>query len=413
MIKKILHTSDWHIGRRLKEHDRYEEFKEFFTWLEELIYTENIDTLLVAGDIFDNTTPSPKAQNLYYSFLSKIANSSSCRHVVITSGNHDSPAFIDAPSEILKLCKIHVIGCACENPEDEIVELKDENGQLELVVCAVPYLRDYDVRTVTADDNFHDIDNALCEGIRNHYEKVFTKAQSYSGVPVIAMGHLFVKGGSVRKDEGVRSLYVGTAVEIRYEIFPEFLTYTALGHLHSPQFVGRENIRYSGSPIPMTFGEAEREKSVCILELDGKNLLNIKQVPVPIFQRLERVSGSLDKIYAEIKKLAEESIDDNISIWLEATHTGEEFIADIQKDLQDYVKNFPGIEILSIQDLAVKRIIDVDTGILPNTGLSDFSPINIFENLLAKKNLSEDAQAEYKRMYNEIIHEIEAGGVKS
>ena len=111
MIKKVLHTSDWHIGRKLKEHDRYEEFKKFFDWLEKLINTENIDTLLVAGDIFDNTTPSVQAQNLYYSFLSKISKSTSCRHVVITSGNHDSPAFIDAPAPVSKyfIAFIHVI----------------------------------------------------------------------------------------------------------------------------------------------------------------------------------------------------------------------------------------------------------------------------------------------------------------
>ena len=404
MIKKVLHTSDWHIGRKLKEHDRYEEFKKFFDWLEKLINTENIDTLLVAGDIFDNTNPSVQAQNLYYSFLRKIAKSPSCRHVVITSGNHDSPAFIDAPSELLKLCKIHVIGQVCENSADEVIELRDENGNLELVVCAVPFLHDKDVRTVTADDDFHAIDKALSDGIKAHYEKVFTKAQEYSqDLPVIAMGHLFVQGGNYNKDEGLRSLYVGTAVKISTEIFPEFLTYTALGHLHSPQFVGRENIRYSGSPIPMTFGETERKKSVCILELDGKNLANIKQVPVPIFQILKRVSGNLDEIYAEIKKLAEE----NISTWLEVSYTGENIIADLQKNLNDYAKNFPLIEILSIQDLSTKREIDKFDEIHVNNGLDDFSPEKIFKEILAHKDLSQDDKNEFMNMYKEILHEID------
>ena len=404
MIKKVLHTSDWHIGRKLKEHDRYEEFKKFFDWLEKLINTENIDTLLVAGDIFDNTNPSVQAQNLYYSFLRKIAKSPSCRHVVITSGNHDSPAFIDAPSELLKLCKIHVIGQVCENSADEVIELRDENGNLELVVCAVPFLHDKDVRTVTADDDFHAIDKALSDGIKAHYEKVFTKAQEYSqDLPVIAMGHLFVQGGNYNKDEGLRSLYVGTAVKISTEIFPEFLTYTALGHLHSPQFVGRENIRYSGSPIPMTFGETERKKSVCILELDGKNLANIKQVPVPIFQILKRVSGNLDEIYAEIKKLAEE----NISTWLEVSYTGENIIADLQKNLNDYAKNFPLIEILSIQDLSTKREIDKFDEIHVKSGLDDFSPEKIFDEILAHKDFSQDDKNEFMTMYKEILHEID------
>ena len=133
---KILHTSDWHIGRRLKNRDRLEEFKKFFDWLEELIINENIDVLLVSGDIFDSTTPSAQAQDIYYSFISKIVKSN-CKHTIIISGNHDSPALIDAPSELLKLLKIHVIGNASENPSDEVIKLYDKNGNLEISI--LPY----------------------------------------------------------------------------------------------------------------------------------------------------------------------------------------------------------------------------------------------------------------------------------
>ena len=104
MIKKILHTSDWHLGRKLKGKERHEEFIKFFAWLEDVIKSENIETLLVAGDVFDTSTPGIKAQDIYYSFLSRIAGSS-CRHVVIISGNHDSPAFLDAPKDLLELFK--------------------------------------------------------------------------------------------------------------------------------------------------------------------------------------------------------------------------------------------------------------------------------------------------------------------
>ncbi|MBQ9629142.1 MAG: exonuclease subunit SbcD, partial [Synergistaceae bacterium] len=153
---RILHTSDIHTGRKLKDRDRTDEFRKFFCWLEEQITNEEIDTLLISGDIFDNMTPSVTSQNIYYSFLGRIAESK-CRHTVIISGNHDSASFIDAPSDILKFCKVHVIGQACMNPEDEVTELKDSDGRTELIVCAVPYLRDKDVRTVSADDSFSDI----------------------------------------------------------------------------------------------------------------------------------------------------------------------------------------------------------------------------------------------------------------
>ena len=232
MIRRILHTSDWHIGRRLKEHDRTEEFAAFFDWLEKLITSEKIDTLLVAGDIFDNTTPSVQAQELYYSFLSRLVESP-CRHVVIISGNHDSPAFLDAPAEILKHCDIHVIGQACADPAHEVITLCDSDGQPEVIVCAVPYLRDRDVRTARSDEDFAEIDRALTAGITKHYAQVFEAAhgkQGDSDVPIIAMGHLFIRGGIVRQDEGVRSLYVGTVIDIDSNIFPDDLAYIALGH---------------------------------------------------------------------------------------------------------------------------------------------------------------------------------------
>ena len=329
MIRRILHTSDWHIGRRLKEHDRTEEFAAFFDWLEKLITSEKIDTLLVAGDIFDNTTPSVQAQDMYYSFLSRLVESP-CRHVVITSGNHDSPAFLDAPADLLKHCRIHVIGQARENAADEVITLYDSDGRPEVIVCAVPYLRDRDVRTLTPDDNPEDSDAILKAGIREHYAKVFAHARELQGdsdVPIIAMGHMFIHGGVISQDDGVRSLYVGTAIDVESSIFPEDIAYTALGHLHSPQKAGREYARYSGSPIPMGFGEAGTRKSVCIVEVYGKNLAGVREVDIPVFQRLERVSGNMEEIFSALNTLARL----NVSVWADVTYTGEEAAPDLQE----------------------------------------------------------------------------------
>ena len=398
MIKKILHTSDWHIGRRLKNHERYDEFKKFFDWLEDLINSENIDALLVAGDIFDNTTPSAKSQDIYYSFLSRVAKSN-CKHVIIISGNHDSPAFLDAPKDLLKLFKIHVIGNALENPADEVLILDDS-----LIVCAVPYLRERDVV------NFNS-ENSLITGIKNHYEKVFEQALKLKGdkkIPVIAMGHLFARGGKVENNEGVRSLYVGTAVEIGADIFPNFLAYTALGHLHSPQKISRDNIRYSGSPLAMDFGEVNsRKKVVNILELDTESqpadeiLINIREIPVPIFQRLERVKGNLDEIFYELTRLA--SLKE--SIWLEITYNGAESVGDLQEKINEFIKNFPLLEVLSLRDES--KAFD---GISPHEkseSLEKFTPIEIFERCLERNNIPIDQQKIFMPMYKEILQELE------
>ena len=127
--------------------------------------------LLVAGDIFDTSTPGNRAQKLYYQFLCQVANSQ-CRHVIIIAGNHDSPSFLNAPKELLRALDVHVIGSISESPEDEVLLLHDLEGNPELIVCAVPYLRDRDIRTVEAGESIKDKERKLIEGIRGHYSSV-------------------------------------------------------------------------------------------------------------------------------------------------------------------------------------------------------------------------------------------------
>ena len=393
MIRRVLHTSDWHIGRKLKDKDRTYEFTKFFLWLDNLIKEQNIDVLLVAGDVFDNTTPSTTAQNIYYSFLAEC----SCRHVVIISGNHDSPAFIDAPAKLLERSNIHVVGQACEH---EIITLNDNAGNPELVVCAVPYLRDRDVRTLSA-EGAQNIEQELCTGIAEHYARVFEEAGKFSGVPVIAMGHLFVKGGTTRNDDGTRQLYVGTAVQVGSDIFPEFLTYTALGHLHSPQSVGRKNIRYSGAPLAMGFGEAGQKKSVCILELDGGNLTGISEVSIPEFQRLGQVKGDMQKIADSMKNFAAE----NVSVWLDVTYNGREIITDLQERLNEHVKDYPLLEIISVHDESIQEKMNIHK--IPE-GLESIRPLQMLELFFAANSIPEEQQKIFTPMYKEIVSDLGA-----
>ena len=141
----ILHTSDWHLGRTLYGRRRQEEFAAFLDWLLGCISTYNIDVLIVAGDIFDTSTPGTAAQELYYRFLARVG-STGCRHVVIIGGNHDSPSFLDAPAGLLRALDVHVVGQACTEPVDQVLLLHDDLGEPQLLVCAVPYLRDRDIR---------------------------------------------------------------------------------------------------------------------------------------------------------------------------------------------------------------------------------------------------------------------------
>ena len=279
----ILHTSDWHLGRRLYGRLRYEEFELFLHWLQDTISAQKVDILIVAGDIFDTMTPSNKAQALYYEFLGKVSRSC-CQHVVIVAGNHDSPTFLDAPSNVLKFLNVHVIGTACDDLDDEVLLLNDAKGIPSCIIAAVPYLRDRDVRSSGAGESMDSKDASVISGICAHYDAVATISKDHQQaiakahnrhIPIIATGHLFASGGSTTTDDGVRDLYIGNLGKISAEMFDECFDYVALGHLHVPQRVGgREHIRYSGSPIAMGFGEAKQQKQVLLIQFGAAEHFN-------------------------------------------------------------------------------------------------------------------------------------------
>ena len=271
----ILHTSDWHLGRRLYGRMRYEEFEAFLHWLQKTISEQKVDVLIVAGDIFDTMTPSNRAQALYYEFLGKVSTLC-CQHIVIVAGNHDSPTFLDAPSNVLKFLNVHVIGTACEDLHDEVLVLEDTDGEAHCIIAAVPYLRDRDVRSSSAGESADSKDANVIAGIRAHYDEVASIAKAHQQelvrthqrhIPIIATGHLFAVGSKTTEDDGVRDLYVGNLGKISAEMFDDGFDYVALGHLHVPQRVGGcERIRYSGSPIAMGFGEARQQKQVLLIQ---------------------------------------------------------------------------------------------------------------------------------------------------
>lgn len=280
----LLHTSDWHLGRRLYGKPRYDEFKQFLDWQLQTLREQKVDVLLIAGDIFDTTAPSNQAQNLYYDFLSQVCHTD-CRHVIIVAGNHDSASFLEAPKQLLKAFNIHIIGSMTDTPTDEVITLSDKLGQPELIVMAVPYLRDRDVRTVGHGERLDDKERKLAQGIKAHYAQIADiaiaqqaqlKAKYKRTIPIVATGHLFTVGGQTMEGDGVRDLYVGSLGSIGAEIFHPQIDYVALGHLHIPQAVGGQpHIRYAGSPIAMGFGESRQQKQVHLLRFDANpNLLS-------------------------------------------------------------------------------------------------------------------------------------------
>jgi len=397
---RVLHTSDWHIGRTLYGRKRYEEFESFLTWLAETIQQNEIDALLVAGDVFDTSAPSNRAQELYYRFLCRVA-ASSCRHVVVVAGNHDSPSFLNAPKELLKALDVHVVGSSTESPEDEVLVLRNEQDAPELIVCAVPYLRDRDIRMAEAGESVEDKERKLIDGIRNHYATVAALAEQKreelgADIPIVALGHLFTAGGHTVDGDGVRELYVGSLAHVTAGIFPACLDYLALGHLHVPQKVnGLETIRYSGSPLPMGFGEAKQQKSVCQVEFHS-TAASVQLIDVPVFQKLERVKGDWDGISSRILELSATGTRG----WIEVIYDGIEVIGDLRDRLESVISGTQ-LEILRIKN---NRIIDRVLGqIHEEETLDDLNVNDVFERCLAVHDVPEDQRPELLRAYQETL----------
>jgi exonuclease SbcD len=401
---KIIHTSDWHLGCSLYGRKRYEESEAFLAWLSELLETENIDVLLVAGDIFDTTTPSNRAQKLYYQFLHRVAQSS-CRHVVITAGNHDSPSFLNAPRELLRYLQVYIVGSMEENPKDEVILLKNLEGEAELIVCAVPYLRDRDIRKVEAGESVEDKGRKLVEGIRSHYAMLAEEAKAIQvglekPVPIVTMGHLWAVGGTTIEGDGVRELYPGALAQVGADIFPSLFDYVALGHLHAFQTAaGKQDSYYSGAPLPMGFGEASQEKKVIQVEFTDTGT-RIMPITVPVFQALRGIHGDWQQIEAQLEELKSKQQ----NTWVEIIYEGTEIIGDLREKVDEAVAG-TDIEVLRIGN---KSQWERELSLLgEGEALAELHPQEVFLRCLDAYEVEENQRPDLMRMHNEVVDSLD------
>ncbi len=400
---KVLHTSDWHIGRILQTRKRYEEFEAFLDWLAETVEEREIDVIVISGDIFDNTTPSNRSQELYYRFLCRMALSK-CRHVVVTAGNHDSPSFLNAPKELLKALNVHVIGNISESPENEVITLSGKNGEPGIIVCAVPYLRDRDIRRSEEGESIEDKERILIDGIKKHFRDVCAAAEARrketgARIPIVAMGHLYAAGGKVVDGDGVRELYIGNLAQVGADIFPESIDYLALGHLHIEQSVGgSEFVRYSGSPLPMGFAEAAQEK--CVLEVEfGTGAPSVKRIPVPCFQELRTIKGDWDRIKSDIRALKKQSS----TAWLEVIYEGDEIPSSLNERLEELTA---GSKLEIVRSKSTRIIERALSRMHAEETLDDLEPADVFLRCLNAHNVPEVQRKALINAYNEALSSL-------
>jgi len=398
---KILHTSDWHLGRTLySKKERQEEHKAFLEWLLKTIHEEKINLLLIAGDVFDTASPSSSSQKIYYDFLVQVRNSG-CKQVIIVGGNHDSPSFLNAPKEILSALNVTVIGNVGTHIEDEIVVVRDAQNEPALIVCAVPFLRERDISRFAEGETYADRSKRINENIQKHYEEIAAIAEKKREtlgrkIPIVVTGHLSVSGGKRDADDGVRETYIGNIEAIGIDIFPKTFDYVALGHYHISSKM-KHHIRYSGSPIPMGFGEANQKKVVYVIDFEDQ--MNIETKEIPVFQKLESIVGDKNYISKRITELKETGD----SVWIEIIYQGDDVFPDFTLWAYELTAD-SNIEILKLQN----RLYLNESLTLEDTtaSLNELDVFKVFDTLLEKNGISEVSQEELKGSYQEIISSL-------
>lgn len=296
---RLLHTSDWHLGQTLIDFDRSCEHQHFLDWLLHTIGEQQADALLVAGDVFETANPAASAQKQLYRFLQQAKTRYPQLDIVLVAGNHDSAARIDAPSPLLSALGIRVVGQVPRTANGEIdlaqlvIPLHKADGEVAAWCLALPFLRPSDVPQCPTSDDAATTD-PFQAGVAQLYQQAFDYAATQRKTnqtpqAIIAMGHCHMTGGEISQDSE-RNIVLGGTDALSSKVFDPRIAYVALGHLHKAQRVAKSaHIRYSGSPLPMSFAEIDYRHQILCVDLDGEKLLSVTEVHVPRSVELLRV----------------------------------------------------------------------------------------------------------------------------
>ncbi|TBW11928.1 exonuclease subunit SbcD [Azotobacter chroococcum subsp. isscasi] len=345
---RLLHTSDWHLGQHFMGKTRQAEHQAFCAWLIEQVREHAVDALIVAGDLFDSGAPPSYAREQYNRFI--VALRETGARLVLLGGNHDSVAMLGESRDLLACLDTWVIPGVAADPAEQLLLLPRRDGTPGALLCAIPFIRPRDVLKSEAGQSAGDKQQALQAAIREHYRALFELAEARRAelggrLPIVATGHLTTVGASA--SESVREIYVGSLEAFPSDAFPP-AAYIALGHIHRPQKVGgREHIRYSGSPIPLSFDEARQQKEVLLVDLHADGLEAVTPLPVPCFQPLVTLRGALAELAGAIAEAAAQGSAGR-PVWLEVQVSADDYLSDLQKRVSALCEGLP-VEVLRVR----------------------------------------------------------------
>ena len=385
---RILHTADWHLGQTFFGYDRTEEHGVFLNWLAEEIRQKEIDALIIAGDVFDVSNPSAASQSMYYQFIYRVTAENPYLQIVIVAGNHDSAARLEAPLPLLQAMRTEVRGVVRKLEGGEIdydhltVELKNRQGEVELLCMAVPFLRQGDYPTVQTEGN------PYAEGVRELYAQLLQRLwkRRTENQAILAIGHLQATGSEIAEKDYSERTVIGGLECVSPEAFSEQIAYTALGHIHKAQRVsGRENVRYAGSPIPMSFAEKHYHHGVVMVTFDGGCAVDIERLECPKLIPLLSVpngeSVSPEAILEALKELPETEA---VAPYLEVKVLLEEPEPMLRQEIEDALadKNYRLARIVSTYRTDIGNTVKENENW--KRGLQEMSPLQIAQSAFEK-----------------------------
>ncbi len=392
---KIIHTADWHLGQTFFEYDRKAEHIKFLNWLKEKLKELNVDVLLIAGDLFDSPNPSAESQRIYYHFLRDVTMENPDLQIIIIAGNHDSASRLEAPNPLLENLNVVVRG---------VIKRKD-NGEIDfthLIIplhkggccLAVPYLRQGDYPAA----------ETYAQGVQSMYQSIYEFVKDKKE-PIIAMGHLQAIGSEISENDRSERTVIGGLESISPDSFAKEIAYTALGHLHRRQHVsGRENVRYAGSPLPMSFAEKGNRQGVTLVEIADSVKIELIEFDVPVkLISLPAEPQPLDKVLLEIASLPEGEIDEN-SPFLEI----KVLISEPEPSLRHKIE-----EALQSKSVRLARIVavthksEVITKSITYEELQTIDPMEIAEDIFCKRYGGEEMPEKMKILLQSVIREVE------
>jgi len=404
----ILHTADWHIGLEINGFSLKSDFDAFINWLTEVCIPEQeIDVLIVSGDIFDKANPSAQARRQYYEALVRLKNTR-LKKVILTGGNHDAPHTLDAPAELLRALDIHIVGGVPEDISDLLIPLY-EDQKTELIIAAVPFLREGDIRLALAGESTANRAEAVQQALANFFQRIgeCTREWKEQGIPVLLMGHLFATGVQVSDSE--RQIQVGNLGGIDASIFPEsFFDYVALGHIHRPQWVGQNpRIRYSGSPLPLSFSERGQQKIVIVIRAVERVLREIKEVPIPVFRQWIRVKGTWEAVKKKTEAIRTEAVFSALlELRIEEEKNDPAILREINAWLEEMRRERKDICIVQHRyhvSISEKREhMDYTEG----KALSELHPKEVFESLLLREQVAEEKLPALRQVFTELLESL-------